>query len=317
MLRSSPGAKAGRTAFTLIELLVVIAIIAILIGLLLPAVQKVRAAAAKTKCTNNIKQICLGINSFADNNGGKYPQGRYGCDGINNGPCAGLPDPGPLRNGMSGFVLILPYMEADNLFKEFDLSDPPYSGTGTWSPKNPGVEERPSFQVCPSDTAKPFTLTSTGASSRFPTTSYAFVHGRRGPDEGIGGDMKVNNTGMFNYRKQHARAELTQGDGDANTMIVGEVRDGHLQTNYNTWSQAARHEHCLRSTVNPPNTPPGTGVTTSPYGIALNGGFSSAHDGGALFGFGDGHVSFITNRIPLNTYKALSTRNGGESDQEP
>src|SRR4051812_35556558 len=98
-----------RPAFTLIELLVVIAIIAILIGLLLPAVQKIREAANRMKCTNNIKQMSLGTINAADTNQGNLP------------PSVGLwPGPGTPSAGQSDGGLhlhILPYIEQDNLYK--------------------------------------------------------------------------------------------------------------------------------------------------------------------------------------------------------
>jgi len=317
MHASAPGGSRQPAAFTLIELLVVIAIIAVLVGLLLPAVQKVREAAARTKCTNNLKQIGLAIANYEEVYK-RYPSGRYGCDGINTGPCNGLPN-NYLRNGMSGFVQILPQLEQDSLFKEFDFEDPPFSPTSTWTAKNPGVERRPSVYVCPSDTSLPFTQdnasTHTYTPTRYPTASYAFVHGKRGPDEGISGDMKVDNTGMFNYKRFHKLIDCT--DGTSNTTIVGEVIDAHSNLSFNTWSLAARHEHSLRSTVNPPNTKPGTGITTSPYGIPLFGGFGSRHPLGTMFVYADGHVQFISNTIPLAIYKAMSTRNGKESFATP
>lgn len=305
----------SRGAFTLIELLVVIAIIAILIGLLLPAVQKVREAAARAKCTNNLKQIALACTSFEEVYK-RYPEGRLGCDGITNGPCAGWPNPSVHRNAASAFIQLLPYVEQGPLFAtRFDLTDPPYNGLGTWTPKNLGVEDRPAVYVCPSDTSQPKTLDASGNPSRFSTGSYAMVHGRRGPDEGIGSDMKVNNTGMFNYKRFHRLADCT--DGLSNTMIFGEVVEAHTNLSYNAWSHAARHEHTMRSTVNPVNTKPGTGITTSPYGIPLFGGFGSQHPQGALFAYGDGHVQFINNNIPLDVYRAMSTRSGNESLQVP
>src|SRR5260370_389189 len=117
-----------RPGFTLIELLVVIAIIAILIALLVPAVQKVREAAARTQCTNNLKQIGLAIHNY-ENANKKFPAGT---------------DP---VSGASAIVQLLPYLEQASLFTLWDLSKPVQSGAN--DPNATYHED--AFLLCPSD----------------------------------------------------------------------------------------------------------------------------------------------------------------------
>jgi prepilin-type processing-associated H-X9-DG protein len=143
-------------------------------------------------------------------------------------------------------------------------------------------------------------------------SSYVFVHGSMGPDQGISQQMKMYNTGIFNYLETTKRGAVR--DGLSNTMAVGEVYDGHRDDFSNRWTQAHRHLDNLRSTTNPINTPPATGITTSPYPPqVMNGAMGSRHPGGAQFAFADGHVQLLTENMSLTVYRALSTKNGKEA----
>jgi prepilin-type N-terminal cleavage/methylation domain-containing protein len=108
--------RPSRPGFTLIELLVVIAIIGVLIGLLLPAVQKVREAAARMKCTNNLKQIGLALHSYHDVNNG-FPSGYVD----RNTDPSSTPD-NDLGPGWGWASYLLPYVEQDNVYKQINFN---------------------------------------------------------------------------------------------------------------------------------------------------------------------------------------------------
>jgi prepilin-type N-terminal cleavage/methylation domain-containing protein len=143
-----PG-RGRRQAFTLIELLVVLAIIGVLIGLLLPAVQKVREAAARIQCSNNLKQIGLALHNYESANG-RFPPAFSKTSGLQSGTAYGISYPDAVWSALNGWAwgtYLLPYVEQDNLYRSLDLSLP------CWAPANaPYVKTRVPVFLCPSAT---------------------------------------------------------------------------------------------------------------------------------------------------------------------
>jgi prepilin-type N-terminal cleavage/methylation domain-containing protein/prepilin-type processing-associated H-X9-DG protein len=280
------------SGFTLIELLVVIAIISVLIGLVLPAVQKVRAAAARTQCLNNLKQIGLALHNYHDAHG-VFPPGYFSdFDSAGN-------DTGP---GWGWAAYILPQMEQDNLYKSihFDqLIQAPVNNA-------PRVTSIKSY-LCPMDVA-PVTWTAshynamgnaTGAVCDVATANYIGNFGVSEP--GVDGE------GLFFRNSAVKIADIS--DGTSQTLMVGERTFALAPA---TWTGAVTGAELFP--YNSSNMVLGhTGESAGPAVPHDINNFSSRHTNGVNFLFADGHVSFLTNAINQPVFEALSTRAGNES----
>jgi prepilin-type N-terminal cleavage/methylation domain-containing protein/prepilin-type processing-associated H-X9-DG protein len=284
-------ARAPRRGFTLIELLVVIAIIAILIGLLVPAVQKVRTTAARAQCANNLKQIGLALHSYHD----QYkhlppPRGNH--------------IPTPVFTEFRGWMCeILPYLEQSNLATHM-YTNPWY--TGFFANFNKPV----ALYLCPSD---PRDLQNV-PSGNGALTSYV---GATGSDIDINVQFNGPSNGIFNVSSGGIRL-LDITDGTSNTLMVGE-RPPSADLNVGWWG--ASDYDTLLSTRQLYGDIFGAGGCVLPglFGPGSAGGpcngddnhFWSFHDGGANWVFGDGSVRFLPYTASALTLP-LASRNGGE-----
>jgi prepilin-type N-terminal cleavage/methylation domain-containing protein len=282
--------------FTLIELLVVIAIIAILIGLLLPAVQKVREAAARIQCTNNLKQISLAVSNCAGTYDTLMP------------PDIGLyPGEGPQANLGNGGILflLLPFIEQDNLYQSTLINPDPDGRNGPnptysqWQVPNP---TRIKTYICPSDYTQidSFTLGSYGANGQMFRRHYD------NPPLSWG-------TGL-------ARYPANIPDGTSNTVFFADKLArcnaggyGHTYgANTNYWPDWGA---TIQSADNGMPTGPAYSFQPQPKGVPANcdGGLaSSPHTGGIVVGMGDGSVHFVSNSVSPATWWAAMTPAGGE-----
>ena len=322
-----------RIAFTLIELLVVIAIIAILIGLLLPSVQKVREAAARAKCQNNLKQLILAVHNYHDANT-KLPPA---CNRLQ------IQDTGSVPPGaLFWSYYILPYIEQTAIYDSMPTTMPPnFANTGVLN----AVEASISTYRCPSSTdQETYSVTENGVSMPGrrgisygvvvsgsignPTTPTGTYNGsaenHNHLDDGSGGG-----TGMHGPRLSHARFDgvFNQGsdgtmtsiiDGTSNTVGIGERYRMSAITGSGTsgTSQIGYWQIASASSQN------GHAQFAGSIGIPINTkstssslqwpGFSSRHTGGANFAMMDGSIRFLRDSTPDNTRRALGTSRAGD-----
>jgi prepilin-type N-terminal cleavage/methylation domain-containing protein/prepilin-type processing-associated H-X9-DG protein len=301
-----------RLGFTLIELLVVIAIIAVLIGLLLPAVQKVREAAARTQCINNLKQMGLALQSHHDALGYLPTGGTNGFPNYINGiPAVGsYPNNQGLGQVGSWMFQILPYLEQNNIY--LTTNPEPYTVTVK-------------IYFCPSR-RPPIIASSTGCALN---DYYGSMENN--PDanndipNALGGVGGVR--GIFEPRDRTCCTMVMISDGTSQTMMVGEKNLGLGNYGGGTCN-ADREGYCWgydfggsgnydntlgRGDIQPAVDGPGSGdtagQTTGDYGATH--GFGAAHNQGFNAVFADGSVHNISYQIPLQQFEWLCGINDG------
>jgi prepilin-type processing-associated H-X9-DG protein/prepilin-type N-terminal cleavage/methylation domain-containing protein len=305
--------RTRRLAFTLIELLVVIAIIAALLGLLVPAVQKVREAAARLQCKNNLKQMGLALHSHHDTQH-SFPPGYVAFATYSDGATDTAP-------GWGWAAFILPYLEQDNLHRQIDFSKPVALSAAAQAPVK--------LYLCPSDPTPPGAFSVADAfgspvASAAPCSYAACVGGDESDTTGPAG------LGVFFRNSRTSITDIT--DGTSSTILVGE----RAWSNANgVWAGAIAGGVLVRGRMNPC---PGSASASFPAAALvlahshLNNAttdtdaglddFSSRHAGGSNFLFADGSVRFVRS-VPGDNpdgtftadslaFQAMGTRANGE-----
>ncbi len=298
----------SRRGFTLIELLVVIAIIAILIGLLLPAVQKVRESASRARCLNNLKQFSTAMHMHQSAKGG-------------------LPTGGALCQQSGTWMhLILPYVEQDAVAKL-------YPSWGNSAVNSRDVPNQIAIGVCPSDTAsKP--AGQTYASSAYHNYVANFGNTAVGDTASVMTTLSSFNGltaagAPFRYVTAQRLEDLT--DGTSTTLMLAEVIQGKGQDlrGFTWWGDGASfstglqpndtnpdvltHTYCNANAPNPPANCTGTSVSISGASYSVRQfAARSRHTGGVNVALCDGSCRFVPNSIVATVWQQLGTSQGGE-----
>ncbi len=320
--------------FTLIELLVVIAIIAILIGLLLPAVQKVREAAARVKCQNNLKQFGIGLHAYHDTYN-RLPEGGI-FDTFNNSGNWG-DDQG------SWLVRTLPQMEQGAMYAIINPNLKVNNSVGVGMSTIAAGSRKLPYGRCPSDDYDPAATVVNYVGSMgpqcigsscgynpnqpwcapetnpYPGVTFLTMGYTGSPDHGNApGQSASNLRGLFSRYQVGITINFAQiTDGLSNTLAVGEG----LPSMYDHLAQNAwwyfNGGNSQLSTIVPINQrSDGTNcsdpVRAAPNSWNVSMGFKSRHTGGANFLRADGTVTFISQTIDHRTYQLLGCRNDGQ-----
>src|SRR5262245_28831321 len=305
--------------FTLIELLVVIAIIGVLVGLLMSAVQLAREAARRMSCANNLRQAALAVHHYHDVRN-QFPSGSHQALDV-----GGVP-----TGGTTLWVELLPYIEQQNLFEQWDYVDNRNNALGGKDATQAQVIQ---ILICPSDPLSERVVQVTGPSAAPPWSwgfygmcSYGGNGGLRSFHPGPAPDYpRLTRDGIFSVDSKVRLADVI--DGSSNTFLFGERY--HLDPHYDLqrpihfpglgplggcgkWGFVALGAaQVTLSTPVPVNfkIPPGGDAQSVENRVCA---FGSGHPGGANFTFADGSARFLSETTAVQTLQALSTRAGGE-----
>jgi prepilin-type N-terminal cleavage/methylation domain-containing protein/prepilin-type processing-associated H-X9-DG protein len=297
-----------RRAFTLVELLVVISIIALLLALLLPAVQKVRATASRLRCLSNLRQLALGLHNY---------HLSYGCFPLGNSNPIGrdLTNEHDRRNW--AVTSVLPYVEQQALYdgvEDYLRNGAPYI---VYYPQNKTV--MPVF-MCPSDPTNPKILTGGPGSTNQQGfhTNYAGCAGSTSFNPASGADGGTDLNGIFFAFSKTRLGDIT--NGSSNTLLLSELIISEDRTTHDVRGRLfnpAQQGGVLFSTLYPPNTsvadrlewcesiPP---APCRPTWAEINLSARSYHSGGVNVAFADGSSRFISNDINPLTWQGMGVR---------